>query len=91
MRRHNLNIEECKNDGRTISERKTKKDKYISEETLELAELRGECIKVEEHEDVKFLTNVTRKNRKKDKERAALETLTKDLGVKDRWIGTKQN
>jgi len=62
----------------------------ISEETLELIELRGDAVKEEEHDDVKFLTKLIRRSRTKDKERATLDTLRTELDVKDRWMGLKK-
>jgi len=62
----------------------------ISEETLELISLREFCIGREEHDDAKFLTKMIRKSRRKDKERATLDTLRNDLDVKDKWMGLKK-
>jgi len=62
----------------------------ISEETLELISLREFCIGRDEHDDAKFLTKMIRKSRRKDKERATLDTLRNDLDVKDKWMGLKK-
>ena len=58
----------------------------ISEETLELIKIRDYLVKQNEFEDVKFLTTMIRKSRRKDKHNAILDTISAELDIKDRWF-----
>ena len=75
----------------TIPTKKTtmKKDD-MSIKTLELITERGTLIKQNKLEEANVITKQIRKQRKKDKQKATIDMLSKDIDIRDKWLGLRQ-
>ena len=68
----------------------TRKQDDISTETLGLIQKRSKQNWIGNVEEAHRLIKEIRKQRKKDKRKATIDAISKDIDLRDRWLGLRQ-